>query len=321
MTANPTIAAIIPTFRRWPHLLATVQQLMDQSRVPDEIIIIDQTPQSEIDAHQLRQLDRYADRCRRLIYRHQAQAHVYRARNAAARLAASDLLLYLDDDVILDRQLVEHHMSILEDESIDAVAGRVIRRGIDTAHRPPPLRDASPVARAYQFGVYRDDVRLENVAHCPAGHFCVRRRVLEEVGGWDEHILTYGDKDMGLRLHASGKKIVYDPRPELVHLAAPTGGSRLTDPRSPWPAWQRAVSIHYVALRHLRGADFWRYGMVRAAQHTFLLRRNAMRPWRWVPEMWGYAKGFVIAWVWSRHGVLSSYPAWKRSATRRSSCH
>ena len=152
-------------------------------------------------------------------------------------------------------------------------------------------------------------MRVERISYCVAGHFCVRRRVLADIGGWDEHILTYGDKDMGLRLYAAGRNVVYDPSPTLTHLAAAVGGTRLTDPRAPWPAWQRAVSVHYLALRHLRGTDFWRYGMIRAAQHTFLLRRNAVRPWRWLPELWGYTKGLAVAWRWSHHGVLSSFPA------------
>ena len=200
-------------------------------------------------------------------------------------------------------------MAILVDPAVDAVTGRVITRGIDRRHLPPPPPDTTATDRAFRFGAYRDDVRIQRVSYCVVGHFCVRRAVLAEIGGWDEHVLTYGDKDMGLRLHAAGKNVVYDPRPVLTHLAAPAGGTRLSDSRAPWSSWQRAVSIHYLALRHLRGAELWRYGMVGAAKHTFLLRKNAIRPWRWLPELWGYAKGLAVAWRWSRKGVLSSFPA------------
>jgi GT2 family glycosyltransferase len=200
-------------------------------------------------------------------------------------------------------------MSILSDDRVDAVVGRVRTEGVDRGHLPFPPRDVSATKRAFCFGAFRDDIRLEQISYCAAGHLCLRRHVLAEVGGWDEHILTYGDKDLGLRLHAAGKNLVYDPRPSLTHLAAPAGGTRLIDPLAPWPAWQRAVSIHYLAWRHLRGAEFWRYGMVRAARHTFLLRQNAIRPWRWIPELWGYTRGLAIAWRWSREGVRSSFPA------------
>jgi GT2 family glycosyltransferase len=265
---------------------------LSQTRVPDEIIVVDQTPREEMEPAWLERWHQLQIRHSRVQYHFQPLPHVYRARNVAAKLASADLLLYLDDDVVLDDRLVEHHVAILGDATIDGVTGRVLTRGIDRQRLPTPPPTATAVERTFRFAAYRDDVRLERVSYCAAGHFCIRRAVLAEIGGWDEHVLTYGDKDMGLRLYAAGRNLVYDPRPTLTHLAAPAGGTRLTDSRAPWPSWQRAVSIHYLALRHLGGVDLWRYGLVRAAKHTFLLRRNAIRPWRW-----------------SREGVLSSFSA------------
>ncbi len=309
MKTHLTIAAIIPTFRRPDYLLSTIQQLLVQTRVPDEIIVVDQTPPEEIDASVHQRLVELQQNHRHFVYDRQAAPHVYRARNAAARLAKSDVLLYLDDDVRLDRRVVEHHISILQNDDVDAAVGRITTRGIDRSHFPSPPSGISPIQHAFSFGDYRDDVRLERIAYCAAGHFSIRRAVLEAIGGWDEHILTYGDKDMGLRLYAARKNVVYDPRPSLVHLVAPAGGARLADPQAPWPAWQRAASIHYLALRHLGGSDFCRYGLARAARHTFLLRANALRPWRWPAEIWGYLTGLAIARRWAHQGLLSSLPA------------
>lgn len=266
--------------------------------------MVDQTPPEEIDASAQQRLIELQQNHRQIVYDWQATPHVYRARNRAACLAKSDVLLYLDDDVRLDRRVVEHHMSIFQNGDVDAAVGRITTRGIDRSNLPSPPRSISPIQHAFSFGDYRDDVRLERIAYCAAGHFSIRRAVLEAIGGWDEHILTYGDKDMGLRLYAAGKNVVYDPRPRLVHLVAPAGGARLADPQAPWPAWQRAASIHYLALRHLGGRDFCRYGLARAARHTFLLRANALRPWRWPAETCGYLKGLVIARRWAHQGAV-----------------
>ena len=133
--------------------------------------------------------------------------------------------------MILDERVVEHQLALLADSAVDAVVGRVLTPGIDRLRLPYPPPQASAAKRAFCFGQYRDDVRVERISYCAAGHFCVRRRVLAEIGGWDEHILTYGDKDMGLRMYAAGKNVVYDPHPTLTHLAVATGGTRLTDPR------------------------------------------------------------------------------------------
>lgn len=313
-----TIAAIIPTYRRWPHLLATVNQLLEQTRRPDEIIIVDQTPVDEIESSDRDRLEALSRRHGRIIYQLQETPHVYRARNRSARLATAQLLLYLDDDVVLDPRLVEHHVSIMQDEHVDAVVGRVTKNGNARPRRPAPGPEVSPTELAFSFAAFRDDHRVERIAYCVAGNLCLRRSVLFELGGWDEHVLTYGDKDLGLRMYAAGNNVVYDPRPALLHLVAPAGGTRLTDPRAPWSAWQRAVSIHYLAFRHLSGVNYWRYGLLRAARHTFLLRTNAVRPWRWIPEFWGYCRGLAIAWWWAR--CAAKAPAcWLK--TPISSCH
>ena len=48
MNSELTISAIIPTFRRWPYLVETVRYLNAQSRPPDEIVIVDQTPRADL---------------------------------------------------------------------------------------------------------------------------------------------------------------------------------------------------------------------------------------------------------------------------------
>jgi GT2 family glycosyltransferase len=300
-----SIAAIIPTFRRWPYLLDTVEQLLSQTRVPDEIIIVDQTPEDAIEPEEWEHLELLQSRHPRIIYERQEEPLVYRARNRAAQLASADLLLYLDDDVVLDEELVYHHSEILKDDSIDAVAGYTVKEGQDEVVPSPDLDVTSPEF-AFRFAP-RAPERIEGISYCSANHFCIRRSVLIDVGGWDEHILTYGDKEMSLRLASLGKKIVYDPRPKMTHLAVPRGGTRLSDKKAPWKPWQRAVSIHYLALKYLSGSMFVRQGLLKAARHTFLLKKNAIRPWRWPPEIFGWLKGYFIAVGWVKKGTKSPF--------------
>ena len=84
-----TLAAIIPTYRRWDHLLSTIEQLLEQTRIPHEIVIVDQTPKTEVTSEQRDRLRRLRQRHGRLMYCHQPQPHVYRARNVAARMSTA----------------------------------------------------------------------------------------------------------------------------------------------------------------------------------------------------------------------------------------
>ena len=78
--ARQTIAAVLPTYRRWPHLLSTLEQLLAQTRVPDQIIVVDQTPREEVGPADLARLRQLRARHPWIVYVHQTVPHVYRAR-------------------------------------------------------------------------------------------------------------------------------------------------------------------------------------------------------------------------------------------------
>ena len=232
---------------------------------------------------------------------------VYRARNRAAQLASSELLLYLDDDIIPDADLVKEYLRVMEDPAIDAATGSNPTMLAEDDQIPPP-EDLTIEELAFEFPYLRINRRLERTPFSPACHFCIRKSVLAEIGGWDERILTYGDKDIGLRLWKAGKNIVYDPGPKLIHIAAKMGGTRLSDSRSPWLSWERCVSHFYLGFRHLHGIYFWKYAVWPAARATMLLRRNALDPTRWPQEIWGFLKGFWVARKWAKLCIKSSFP-------------
>jgi len=301
-----SIAAIVPTYRREEHLVATIRGLLGQSRPPDEILVLDQTPAREHRPATLRFLQRNAARARiRLAVL--SRPGVYRARNRAALFSNADVLLYLDDDITPSPHLAANHLRHYDDPAVSAVVGSVLRH----ENEPPVPVPADFAARTHleQAFSYSGYFRrpLKHVGFMCAGNFSVRRSALLAVGGWDEHIINYGDRDLGIRLCQAGFRIDYDPDARVVHHVAPSGGSRVTDPRSTLKPWQRCVSLHYVAWRHLRGWMFVKYGLYRAARFSFLLRRHVCRPYLWPRELLGFVRALAVARRWARMGVLSPF--------------
>jgi GT2 family glycosyltransferase len=303
-----SIAAIIPTFRRQKYARDTVRMLFEQTRVPDEIIVVDQTPAEERDDEPMAELERL-DREGRIRLLRQERPRVYEARNRAAAAARCDLLLYLDDDVVLHTGLVESHTRHYGNPEVHAVVGALVgdfyatMRPVDSElHLLPP----EVQAYTYKTGYGQP---MERIAFMYAGNFSIRKEVLASLGGWDEHVVTYGDRDLGIRLNKAGFRLDYDPQAKLIHLAVPEGGTRLTTKKSPWKSWERCVSIHMLAWRHLdrHPVMFAKYGLWRAAKFSFLLKRNAMDPKTWPRELSGYVKAFFVGWKWARDGVKCSF--------------
>ena len=243
-----------------------------------------------------------------MIYDYQEQPLVYRARNQAALLASADILLWLDDDITPVHDLVKCHLRHFDDSAVSAVVGSVVHDIQDEMIAvPETFRKALPVVQAFTYsGQFMTP--LENIGFMCGGNFSIRREVFMRVGGWDEHILNYGDRDLGIRLCAAGLRIDYDPEAKIVHHVASVGGSRVTDAgNGMMEAWERCVSLHYLAWRHLRGWMFVKYGLARAARFSFLLRRNALRPSVWSREVGGFIKAFFVARKWAREGVKSPF--------------
>jgi GT2 family glycosyltransferase len=303
-----SIAAIIPTFRRDKYLYQTIQKLLEQTRIPDEIIIIDQTPVEEQD-HNIRNYLDCLEREGIITISRIEKPAVSVARNVAIGVAESDILLYLDDDIIPDKRLIECHLRNYNNENIDGVVGSVFPPGVNSwISFPNDFFNRSLIWQSFYF-TPRYDVPLSNVGFMLGGNFSVRNSSIKKIGGWDENIINYGDRDLGLRMSKAGYRIDYEPRAKIIHLSAPIGGTRVTDPKTPWKGYQRCVSVFYLAFRHLTMEPrlFIKFGLWRAARFSILLKENAFRPWRWPFEMYSYFKAMYKAYQDASNGLKSPY--------------
>ena len=122
---NLATSIIIPTKNRQDDLVETVRTILAQRVLPEELIIVDQTPD---DVGRLRVEDLFAtsdERVRRgvkLLYLHDPTipgAAV--ARNVGMDRATREIFVFLDDDVILDPGFLKELLQVYRSDS--AVAG------------------------------------------------------------------------------------------------------------------------------------------------------------------------------------------------------
>jgi glycosyltransferase involved in cell wall biosynthesis len=119
----PTVSVIIPTKNRAADLEVVIENLLQQSRLPTELIIVDQSAQQSF---------------RKPIpiplrYIHDPElSGAATARNAGMDIANGDILLFLDDDVILDEGFIEQIIAAFQ----PGIAGV---SGIITNYKRPAL--------------------------------------------------------------------------------------------------------------------------------------------------------------------------------------
>jgi glycosyltransferase involved in cell wall biosynthesis len=161
-----------------------------------------------------------------LRYVRQENAGLNTARNHAAAAATAPLLVYLDDDVLLPPDYVEQMLAAFAAYAdAAAVAGRILLRF--EADVPPWLTGS---LRLYLSEFDRgDNVEVLTAPEYPRGaSFGIRRSALDRLGGFVPNLdrrgtslVSSGEQELFLRLHAAGGQIVYWPRAWVDHRVPP----------------------------------------------------------------------------------------------------
>ncbi|HVT44396.1 MAG TPA: glycosyltransferase [Thermoanaerobaculia bacterium] len=286
-----SIAVAIPTFQRGELLVATIEALLRLARPPDEMVIADQSPEHspEVEA-KLRELEsRSALRWLRF-----AEPSIPRSMNAALIEARSDLVLFLDDDIVPGESLVEAHVRAYDGEAIAAVAGQVLQPGEEVVDGE--LRCArSGLLADLQFPF--NHARGALVSNVMAGNLSVRRTRAIEIGGFDENFTGAAyrfETDFARRLIAAGGMIRYEPRASIRHLKANKGGLRTFGDHLRVASPVHTTGDYYFAFLNGRVREIVPY-LVRRMRKSILTRYHLRHPWRIPAKVVSEVRGLLAA--------------------------
>lgn len=222
MPDRPVISVAIPTYGREKELVDTVRSLLEQQTFQDfELLVVDQSPR-----HTPRTLSFLASiRDPRFRYFRTAPPSVPMAKNFALKNARSPYLIFLDDDIIPDPQLIGIYLNTFcEMPHVSAVAGRV-------------LQDGFPVKKnVLKFDQYAESHGVFTATEpdftnaFPGGNCAMRVRAALDLGGFDTRYKDNAfreENDLSIRMARAGHLIFFQPKAEIFHLAASYGGCRV----------------------------------------------------------------------------------------------
>jgi glycosyltransferase involved in cell wall biosynthesis len=257
MSPAPRLSVIIPTYRREQVLCDTLASLLEQGEPGVEVIVVDQTPRhEEATSRFLESLQSE----RRIKLVREAAASLPRARNVGFQHASSDIILYIDDDVLLPPGFLHGHLDHYAEEGLDGLTGRIVLPGEDpAADRPLPVRPDSASDRL-DLQPWRHTTPVRNPLHFIGANFSLRRRVIEANNGFS-HAFTgsaLGEEVEFIgRARRRGAIFLYDPGVWLRHCVAPDGGCRAQE-LAPFSRSRERMRNYYYALFHGAG---WSAGL------------------------------------------------------------
>jgi GT2 family glycosyltransferase len=223
--AEEGLTIVVATLNRGPLLRATLENLLQQSYRPLEILVVDQS--AEVD-EQVKVL--VAHERKRIAYHHVSFRSLPMARNYGWRRASYERILFVDDDVQTSPALAHEHATALNEPGVGVVAGGVDELSEDRSGRVGDYSFWLAAPRG-AFGA----VGKFDVTSAKGCNFSTRRAVLEQVGGIDELLGTgaalHEETEFCLRVRRAGFRVVFNGRARLLHLAAPSGGCRVKEPR------------------------------------------------------------------------------------------
>ena len=209
---NPIFTVVIPAFQAEATVATAIRSVLLQTEPRLEVILVDDGSTDDTVGRAMAA----AAGDRRLTVLRQANAGVAAARNAGLDIARGDYIAFLDAD---DRWAPQALEVLAGAFAIDPGLG--LSFGQVRFHDPAMQvggRLSAPVGR---LGLV--DILGENPL-CTASNMVFRRRVLEDVGGFDETLSHAEDQELVARVIATtGWKVAGVPR-ELVHYRTSVGG-------------------------------------------------------------------------------------------------
>ncbi|MEA2538846.1 MAG: hypothetical protein QOH35_212 [Acidobacteriaceae bacterium] len=209
-----TIAVIIPVFNSSELLTDTLLAVHSGTRVPDELIVIDDGSSDE----SARTAERFGARVVRMPHNVGPAA----CRNYAALLSRSEILMFLDCDTCVHTDTIERiERRLRADASLAAVIG-----SYDDAPRHPGIcSQYRNLAHCY---VHRSANRAALTFWSGCG--AVRRAWFLEVDGFDERYRepSIEDIELGYRMSDRGASILLDPEICVTHTKRWTVRSSIT---------------------------------------------------------------------------------------------
>jgi GT2 family glycosyltransferase len=194
-------------------LSAAIDSLLAQTRPPNEILVIDNSPDGAI-ASQL-------DDCGGAVHAVASGTNLgYCAGvSRAAEMASSEYLLTLNPDARAEPSCLELLVATASADSKIAIVGPqiLLEDGETTNAGDNPLHPTG-ISPAGRYRQPREHGSPRDVAVVSGACLLIRRSAFQAIGGYvDELFMYYDDVDLAWRARIAGMRVVFCPRAGVIH--------------------------------------------------------------------------------------------------------
>ena len=257
------VSIAIPTYRREQVLLDTIDYLLALQPAASEILVLDQTEKHEsLTELRLQELAESGS----IRWLRFEQPSIPKTMNRGLLEAKHDIVLFLDDDIRPEAELLAAHFTIHQTHNNVLAAGRVIQ----------PWQEGKDFSGEKTFCFA--NLKPIWLREFMGGNFSIHRKTALLLGGFDENFVRVAyrfEAEFAYRFLKAGNRIYFEPRACLHHLKTEDGGTRaFGEHLTTWKP-DHAVGAYYYFLRTGSGFDFFLRPILSIATHYHL-----KHPWQ-----------------------------------------
>ena len=212
MSSLSGASIIIPTGGRIDSLVKCLESIQRYA-TESEIIVVGQTTDPSTRGFVL-------DKFPSVRYFESQESSAVVKRNLGIVHASNEILVFVDDDVIVESAWLKNLLRHYEDNSVGGVGGKVKTSGLETMssnYRTGVIDDGFVVGNWNPSAVHAFDVQ-----HLLGCNMSFRKTPVVRLGGFDNFFRSYNfreETDLCLRIGLLGFRLVFDPEACLLHMA------------------------------------------------------------------------------------------------------
>ena len=287
-SARNSIGIVIPTFNRGGILLQTLERLLSLGLCPKEILIMDQSDKYEPEQEsRLQQLhEKGSIKWHKLPF-----PSITGAMNQGLMVADSDIVLFLDDDVVPTEGLLEAHLFAYENSNAACVAGRVVQPW-ESRHSPVTIESVLQSCEDPDSMTF-NAVGFQAVSRFIGCNFSVDRKIAIEVGGFDmqfSHVAYRFEAEFADRVLNNGFEIRFFGDAMIEHLHFKSGGTRsFGDAFNTIKPYHSVGRYYYLLVANQVPSRISK--LITMPIRSLITKSNLRRPWKipmlLIAEIWG----------------------------------
>lgn len=210
------VSVVIPTFNAQAHLLLLLESLRNQSVMGFEVIVVDDGSNDGTREAVAKMMEHYPVSLRYYYLDNTDIFGAGMARNCGAKHATGDILLFLDQDCVAEKDLVRRHVEHHKTKNI--ILGYFAGYGnekrcykFSRLKEYVQKKETIPILKEFRDQLFRNVSDGDSWKCFVSAHFSIKKEIFEGFC-FDESFIQWGgqDVDLGYRLFKDGNVINFE---------------------------------------------------------------------------------------------------------------